>query len=137
MLYNPPHPESRDLTQSNPVQSTCRVPTLTYYLELGEEEGEGGHFRSPKIVTDLCIIYNSDHFPHILSLFFTISLRPFLGQQMRVSGEKAAFTLTVESLGHSWCCLLSAAPPQVDNLGSPWEGSSTVRISYSRWMTTP
>ena len=36
---------------------------------------------------------------------------------MRASDEKAAFALTVESLGHSWCVVCCTVPlPRVDNL---------------------
>ena len=55
----------------------------------------------------------------------------------RVSDEKAAFTLTVESLAAPVgvvCTVESGAGG--DNLWSPWEGSSTVPILCSRWMTT-
>ena len=55
----------------------------------------------------------------------------------RVCDEKAAFTLTVESLAAPVgvvCTVESGAGG--DNLWSPWEGSSTVPILCSRWMTT-
>ena len=48
-----------------------------------------------------------DHFHVYSPLSKCIS---FLEHHMWVSVEKAAFTLTVESLGRSWCCLHSAPP---------------------------
>ena len=49
-------------------------------------------------------------------LFLAIIPHSFLGHHMRVSDEKAAFTLTVESLGHSWCVVCTLPLPRVDNL---------------------
>ena len=72
----------------------------------------------------------------VSSLLFTIIFRT---THARVSDEKAAFTLTVESLAATVgvvCTVGSGAASGGDNLWSPWEGSSTVPILCSRWMTT-